>query len=102
MYKLGFICAKFVQFRDLASIVELIKPKILKSYIVLPINKGINNVYSQIILPDKIVSQSMYMTSSRQRQYRWTLISAVRFPCHTLDADVTINTRLQVKSVYTS
>ena len=32
MYKLGFNCAKFVQFRHLAAVVELIKPKTLKSY----------------------------------------------------------------------
>ncbi len=33
MYKLGFNCANFLQFRDLAAVVELLKPKILKSYI---------------------------------------------------------------------
>ncbi len=32
MYKLGFNCAKFMQFRHLAAVVELIKPKFLKSY----------------------------------------------------------------------
>ena len=32
MYKLGFTCAKFVQFRHLAAVVELIKHRTLKSY----------------------------------------------------------------------